>query len=312
MSIIDLFSRRQQHAKGVWPDVYVYDKMPDALRIQIVHLLFEALGNPREYNHDEGRVQEAYKVIVDTLCREYGLFRLPYRSDYGNHHLGQLVGFLLQEPDVEKVIDAIELSFKMIDGATRDWGYLHRNNGGAIADAVIIELNHRFLQHGVGYHFNSGEIMRVDSELIHTEVVKPALRLLSQKRFSGAQNEFLTAHEHYRSGESKAALNECLKAFESTMKVICDKRSWKYSKTATAKELIQICFDKELVPSFWQQSFASLRSLLESSIPTGRNRLSGHGQGASDIEVPDFLVSYMLHMTAATIVFLAEADSHHK
>jgi hypothetical protein len=93
------------------------------------------------------------------------------------------------------------------------------------------------------------------------------------------------------------------------MKAICEKRKWSYSKTATAKELIQVCFDNNLVPPFWQSFYASLRSVLESGVPTGRNKLSGHGQGATPTTVPAQLVSYMLHMTAASMLFLAEAES---
>ena len=124
-----------------------------------------------------------------------------------------------------------------------------------------------------------------------------------------AQQEFLKAHEHYRHGNAKEALNECLKAFESLMKIICKKRKWVISGNATAKQLIETCLNKGLIPSFWQSHFTALRSLLESGVPTGRNKVSGHGQGDNTDEVPNYLVAYMLHMTASTIVFLAEADS---
>jgi hypothetical protein len=50
--------------------------------------------------------------------------------------------------------------------------------------------------------------------------------------------------------------------------------------------------------------------MLESSIPTGRNRLSSHGQGSTPTTVPDYLVAYMLHMTASTLVFLTTADKN--
>lgn len=176
------------------------------------------------------------------------------------------------------------------------------------ADDAIEELNQRFKEHGVGYQFTNGQIIRIDSEFTHTEIVKPALRLLGQKQYAGAQQEFLKAHEHYRKRNAKEALNECLKAFESVMKAICDKRRWNYSKNATAKPLIQVCFDNGLVPSFWQSHYSSLRNLLESSVPTGRNKLSGHGQGTHPEAVPNHLVAYMLNMTASAIVFLAEAE----
>ncbi|HEY9117073.1 MAG TPA: hypothetical protein VIN11_04555, partial [Roseivirga sp.] len=187
---------------------------------------------------------------------------------------------------------------------------LHKQGADERASDAINELNARLKEHGIGFQFIEGEIVRVDSELIHSEAVKPALRLLNEKNYKGAQQEFLSAYEHYRHGKHKEALNDCLKSFESTMKSICDKRKWAYQQNATVKTLIQICFDNDLVPTFWQQQLSSLRSMLESSIPTGRNKLSGHGQGAKPIVVPDYLVAYMLHMTASTLVFLTTAENN--
>ena len=157
-----------------------------------------------------------------------------------------------------------------------------------------------------------GKIVRIDSEYLHSEVTKPALRILHKKHYAGARQEFLSAHQHYRKGEAKEALNDCLKAFESVMKAICDKRRWTYRNDVTAKGLIDICLNKELIPSFWQSHYSALRSLLESGVPTGRNKLSGHGQGTAPVAVPDHLAAYMLHMTASAIVFLAEAEAQLK
>ena len=308
MAIFDLFSKRQKKLRGDVPDVYVYDDLPSALRTQIVHIWLDTLGN--KGNYYEGKAHEYYPFIVNTLCREYGVFKLTGAKDYGDRdYINELANFFLNEPDIERSIDAVELSFRAIDRVTRDYNYLHRQNADDLADAAIEELNGRLKEHGVGYQFVDDEMIRVDSELVHSEVVKPALRLLNQKNYAGAQQEFLKAHEHYRHGNAKEALNECLKAFESLMKSICDKRGWGYSGNATAKNLIQACLDNGLIPAFWQQNFTSLRSLLESSIPTGRNKLGGHGQGVAATTVPDYLVAYMLHMTASTLVFLGEAEA---
>jgi hypothetical protein len=178
-----------------------------------------------------------------------------------------------------------------------------------IADEAIAELNIRFKEHGIGYQYSSNKIIRIDTEFIHHEIVKPALKLLRGKDFRGAQAEFLKAHEHYRHGRSLEALNECLKTFESVMKIICDKHSWQYAPSVTSKGLIQICLEKGLIPKYWDAYYTSLRSMLESSVPTGRNNLSGHGAGAKPVIVPDYLVAYMLNMTASTVVFLIEAES---
>ncbi len=93
------------------------------------------------------------------------------------------------------------------------------------------------------------------------------------------------------------------------MKSICDKRGWSYGDGDAAHALIAICFDNGLIPPFWKTQFSALRSLLESGVPTARNRLGSHGQGAAPKPVPDHIAGYVLHMTAAAIVFLAAAEA---
>lgn len=215
----------------------------------------------------------------------------------------------LSQQDLERTLDAVEVSFHYIDQRVRRYAFEVRSHGTLMADSAIKELNRRFKEHGVGYQFINGEIMQIDSEFIHSEAVKPALTLLNLGGYAGAEEEFLKAHEHYRRGKAKEAVNSCLKAFESVMKSICSKRAWTHNNSPTSKKLLAACFDNGLMPTFWQQNFASLRSLLESSVPTGRNKLGAYGQGTSSTAAPDHLVAYMLHMTASAIVFLCEAEA---
>lgn len=273
-----------------------------------MQILRDVLGSRDEFAHNH-KVQESYSAIVEVLRREYGVFSLTERhSGRSNTYLEELHTFILSDKDVDQVLSAIELSFKAIDQFTRKPDYMGNRWASRAADDAINELNGRFKEHGVGYDLVDGEIVRIDSELIHSEAVKPALRLLNQPQYAGAQEEFLRAYEHYRAGNAKETLNECLKAFESLMKAICEKRNWGCATNATAKDLIQTCFDHGLIPPFWQNQYAGLRSVLENGIPTGRNRVSAHGQGVTATEVPNHIVAYMLHLTASSIVFLAEAE----
>ena len=306
MAIFELFSKRQKKLRGEIPDIYQYDEIPNQLRVQIIYIWKDTIGK------DEGpfAIRTNYQLIIDTLCREYGFFELP-TARYGKNALQELADFLLQETNIEKVIDVIEVSFKVVSIITSKNGYLQRyQDAPKVAKRGIKELNNRFKEHGVGYQFINNEIIRIDSELIHVETVKPALKLLNEEHYQGAQEEFLSAYEHYRHGKNKEALNDCLKSFESTMKAIIDKHGWEVKNNATANNLIKVCFDNNLIPSFWQTQVTSLKSMLESSIPTGRNRLSGHGQGSTPTVIPDYLVAYMLHMTASTLVFLTTAEKN--
>ena len=198
MAIFDLFSKRQKALRGDVPYVFTYDDLPNALRVQIVHIWTDALGSNTDYYDDYGcgpNVKATYKFIVDTLCREYGMFKLPTAEKYQDRmYLNELANYLLQVEDVERQLDVVELSFRYIDRLTRKYDYLRKKNASEKADEAIHELNDRFKEHGVGFQFFEVEIVRVDSELLHSEAVKPALRLLNEKNYHGAQQEFLSAY----------------------------------------------------------------------------------------------------------------------
>ncbi len=302
MATFDLFSKRQRVMKGEVPDVYVYDNIPQPLRVQVVHIVNDAFG--LENYSSKGR--KFLQLIHDILCREYGLFILVEEAKYREKKPEDVLDFLLNAKSVDEAIDAIELCFRVINRFFRDENFRIHSNPKIAPDDAIAELNRRFREHAVGFQFESNEIIRVDSQFLHQEAVKPALGLLSQKEFAGANQEFLSAHEHYRHGRHEECLNECLKAFESTLKTICDLHGWAVAPNATAKPLLDCVYANGLIPSFMQTQFASLRSMLESSVPTIRNRLGGHGQGVQPRSVPSHFVSIQLHLTASCIVFLIE------
>ncbi len=307
--IYDTFSKRQKRLRGDTEDVFQYELIPSKLRVQVVHILNRTLGTADQFAKFN-LVRGAYCGVVSILREEMGEFNLvppgSRRSSILEH--SELTTFLVDYADTDWFLNAVEIAFKAVDTIARRTNYLGRLEAGLMADDAIADLNVRFKENAVGYQLIDGEIVRVDSELLHAEAVKPALRLLNTKEYAGPHQEFLNAYEHYREGRNKEALNDCLKAFESTMKAICDKRGWAYKPGDTAKALIDVLYAEGLVPSFWQNQFASLRGLLESSIPTGRNKQSGHGQGATPTTVPDHMAAYMLHMTASTLVFLTKAE----
>ena len=308
MAIYDLYSKRQKKLNGDTPDVYVYDNIPPALRAQIHHILNDVIGNPT-YVSSVDKVEQAYESISNVLVREYGFLSLPDAgSQHSNSYRVKVLNFLLNSSTYDQVLDVVEISFRLIDYLRSETSYENDMHFGCDYNGAVKELNYRCRENGIGYQLESGEIIRVDSQLVHAEVTKPALVLLSDATYSGANEEFLKAHEHYRHANYKECLNECLKSFESTMKSICDKRGWAYDPRATAQKLIEVCFANDLVPQFLQSQFSSLKSGLESGMPTVRNRLGGHGQGSQQVVVPEYLASYLLHLTATTILMLIKAE----
>ena len=314
MKIYELFSKRQKRLRGEVPDVYQYETIPQELRVQIVHIWRSVLRD--RYTDD---AKQVYESIHQKLSYEYGKFTLDQNgnSDYhrirnDSYDVTTVINFFLGTDDIERAVDVIELAFQCVDQDVRS------NRNGYFSprispDEAINELNYRFREHGVGYQYESGKIIKMDSQFIHSEAIKPTLIMLSDPMYEGANEEFLNAHEHYREGRYKECLNECLKAFESCLKTICKKRSWHYDdKRSTAKDLIQIVLDNDLIPSFMQSHFSALKSTLESGLPTVRNRQAGHGQGSSQVIVPEYIAAYALHLTASNILLLAKADEDMK
>lgn len=307
--LLNIFSKRQKINRGEIPEVYTYNTLPNPLRVQIVLIMHGVLGNERQYQDQYYGSRKAYQTVVESLCREYGQFQLVELNQYRHRsYQEELSNFILQEPDHERVLDAVELVGKIADTFARRYDFLRNQNASRSVDEALEELNLRFQEHAVGYRFESGEIIRIDSDYIHAETVKPALSLLRDKNFEGAEAEFRSAHEHYRHGRTKETLVECLKAMESVMKAICIKRNWSTDKNANCSTLIRILFENELIPQFWASHFSGLRANLEGGVPTARNKLSGHGQGTAVVEVPNHIATYVLHQTAASIVFLIQAD----
>ena len=316
MKIYELFSKRQKRIRGEVPDVYQYETIPHKLRVQIVRIWRAVLRD--RYNED---ARQVYEFLNQKLSYEYGKFTLDQSEDYSNsdyhrsrndsYDVTTVINFFLGTDDMERAIDVIELSFRYIDQDVR----YNRNgyfNPSISPDDAIKELNDRFREHGVGYQYESRQIVKIDSQIIHSEVVKPGLSFLSDPIYKGANDEFLKAHEHYRKGRYKECLNECLKAFESCLKIICQKRGWSYSEKDTANRLIEIVFDHDLIDSHMKSHFTALGSTLKSGVPTVRNRLSGHGQGPKEINVPEYIAAYILHLTASNILLLAKADEEMK
>lgn len=316
MPVWDLFSKREKRKRMQGQeDVFQYDTLPEPFRVQVVLIWRGVLGPWHENNMfpvtpDMYPPNGWWQSIHQVMLQEKGRFALCEEGRL--NPADQCVHYLLQQP-TENALDIIEVSFQHIDGVARQFDLYQRRHYGMPTgdpDDAIRELNARFREHGIGYEYTGGEIIRVDSKYIHAEAVKPAIQLLHGvgRGFDGPLQEFFSAHERYRKGERKDAISWALKAFESTLKAICTARGWTFDPHKdTASKLIEIVLANGLVPSYLQGQFTALRSVMESGVPTVRNKTSGHGQGPTPTDVPDHLTRYVLNLTASNIVFLLES-----
>ncbi|MBZ8120559.1 MULTISPECIES: STM4504/CBY_0614 family protein [Bacillus cereus group] len=300
----ETFSKRAKKRTGQIKDVYTYNIVPDRLRMQVIHIWEQAIG---EFN------EPIWDVVNKTMSKELGLYNLTSVKLQSSF---QRCAVFLQTCTDTEAIDFIELSFIIYKKDYETYGWNQSNNYGLADqsfDEAIEELNYWFKDNNLGYEFTNGELIRIDQTHMHEEVVKPAITLLFEEEFEGPAEEFLNAHKAYRKGDYKNALVEALKSFESTMKTICDKKGYTYNKGSdTAQKLITVLFDNNLIPEYMRNHFSGLRATLEAGLPTVRNKQAGHGQGSESIKVEPYFVEYAINLAATNIVFLINAFKESK
>lgn len=229
-------------------------------------------------------------------------------SNYHRTHRESLSTYFLTAP-ANIALDIIEVLFHSIRMLTEAPDFTNNTeNRRMTGPEAIVDLNGRFRENGIGFQFEGEILIRLDTDLLHEHAVRPALGVLRDLRFTGANAEFLKAHEHYRHGRYEECLVECCKAFESTMKCICTTRKWPFKSTGAAKDLIAVCLAQGLLEGYLTEQMTALRCLFESGIPTARNKSGGHGQGVTQRQVHEHFARYVMNQTATTILFLVESN----
>lgn len=285
-------------------DVFIYEPISQKFKnqfIKIVRNFFELKAFRDVYEKFWGNI---YDEILDF----HGLKLLPKRG-FHDDTSDRIESYFDELQNLDLELDVIEFCCRQIIWAS-EW-HLKSNFYSDIpneAKAGIAKINSRFRQNGLGYEFINDIIIKIDSNLLHTEVIKPVLHFIHDENFKAVDEEYRLAYEHYRHGNLPDCLTNCGKAFESTLKIICTKKNWQFDPVKdTAKKLITICFENGLVPKYLQQHYSSFISAIESGVPTIRNKDGGHGAGAEERKIPDYFASYMLHLTGTSIKLFTDA-----
>jgi hypothetical protein len=153
MPIFDLYSKRKKAIeRSEKPDVYQYEVIPENVINQISMIFCDAISN----------VEELWKYIITALAREYGDPSVLLSKQYDPSILDSRHSCLtfLKTEEIDKQLDLIELSCNIIHNNTYQ------------PERAINELNYRLREGGVGYQFENGVIVRMDSQFVHARNYK--------------------------------------------------------------------------------------------------------------------------------------------
>lgn len=297
----ELLSRRIKNSSGE-PEVYIYDMCPKEFRNQVFYIIEDLVEPYNNYDFD------MWDFLEEIFCREKGLKTMGRKNSIKANRYGKSnIEYYFEVANNEAFLDAVDMFFNFFDKKLRNIGpeYNNGTNSNQQVNKAITELNYRFKQHNLGYELLDGQIVRIDSKILHKEVVKPTLKLLYEQGFEGAEEEMREAYENRRKGDNKNAILYAGKAFESTIKTICSKKGYPYDAARdTAQKLINVLENNDFYPKYMTTHLTNLRATLETGLPVVRNKNAGHGQGATVVNVPDELVDYALHLASTNILFL--------
>jgi hypothetical protein len=288
------------------PEVFTYDSIPLGLKNQVIHIWNDFFFNNERF--PEKDAHEIWENIEKNIAEAHGLdslaseFHFVGLSDYG------VVCRYFKSCELLKTnLDIVQLSFNWIESIDQHFQtQFGRNPLTHTAGNAINKLNHRFRQNGIGYQYQNRAIIKVDSQLLYQEIIKPALNLLNDPLFNNPNKEYLEAHEYFKKNDFKACVISCGKALESTMKIICTQKRWEYGD-GTSSKLFNACFTNHLIPLYLQDHFNGIRKTMEAAA-TIRNKIA-HGGGETGIEIPAHFATYVLNLTGTTIKFLYDCFS---
>lgn len=305
MSVFKLYS----HSNKSISESFNYDKIPSELRIQLIHTWNEYFSQEQ---FPPNIAEEYIAQLASIIKKEHSLIALP--DPYYRTSLLQKIEIYFQQiEDTDKALDIVQLFCICIDISVTqlsNMGYSYPLS--KTASETIQEINERFRLKGIGYQYTNGKIIRLDNQFLHNEAVEKTFNLLNDPEYKNVNEEFLTAHDHFKHGRKADSLVWCLKAYESIIKIIASKNNWDYDKNANANKLTDLLFKNNFFPSFLEQAINNFRAFLENSTNTIRNKKGGHGSGVEANEVPDSLAQYMLYITGSTLNLFIETQKERK
>lgn len=294
--MFELYSMRHK-AETNRPEAFVYNSFPSAFRNQFFAIVKDVFDKPlMNYEYIWGPACKAF-AREKGLKAIYGYYGMEENSE-------KAFEYYVDHCDDREFLDLMDYVFSVIiSNPSIQMRFFDSRS--EFFSGAIDELNLRLKQHNLGYEFYNREIIKKTNTITHEKIVRPALQLLCDEAFRGAEDEYMSAWRHFTKNENKEAIVDAEKAFESTMKTICSRMGFSFDPDRDdAKKLLDVLKNNNFFPPYLESHLNTVVSSLQSGAPTVRNRTSGHGQGEDVKEVHENYAAYVLNLVASNIVFL--------
>jgi hypothetical protein len=284
MASIRVFSKR--HEQAIW-DRKLGLSLPRRLRRRIWSLLgrfdhtYYYQPDPTDNWNEKTTVLEQ---LPGELCHRYGEEHLLARTDDSGPRVSvDLKGFV-EGAYPSQVFDVAELFHAEIP-VERRLEFQREMN------AILEEERSE-------WRMADGQFFKVDSQFLEAHVVAKSYELLKAEGFEGALDEFNQARNELAADNVKGAIHNASKSLESVLKAVSGVES------GNAAALIRGLADKGFYEGLPDDVARAFGDQVLMTLPFLRNRLGGHGQGSTVVEVPRVFGELAVHLAASLLLFI--------
>ena len=165
------------------------------------------------------------------------------------------------------------------------------------------ELNVLFEEEDSPWRMADGQFFKIDSQFMNTYVVARCYELLKADGFEGALEEFNQARDELAGDNVKGAILNSCKSLESVLKASLR------TDSGTARVLIDRLVDDGFYEGLPQEFSRAFGQQVLMALPFIRNRLAGHGQGNSVVEIPRLYGELAINLAATFLLFIVQQSS---
>lgn len=152
--------------------------------------------------------------------------------------------------------------------------------------------------HQCPWRISDGQFFKLDADFMGERLAARAHDALAANQFTGAADEFSKARRELAEGETKDAILHAGKSFESVLKVLTG------NAHGNADRLIKDFVAQGFIDDLPEDVRAGFGDQVLKTLPSLRNKLAGHGQGAEIVTVDAAYGELAVQLAAAFHNFL--------
>lgn len=240
---------------------------------------FSVQRDPNDNWHDNTSAIDEAKW---DLLSDYGLDVFPWDSQPSLPAFDSMRQLVLSAGG-HHVLDAIEV----------ETSYL-----GDEKEAFRSKVNEILDSHECPWRISDGEFFKLDADFMGARLAARAHDALAANHFAGAADEYAKARRDLAEGETKDAILHAGKSFESVLKVLTE------NAHGNADRLIKEFVAKGFLDDLPEDMRVGFGEQVLKTLPTLRNKLAGHGQGAEIVTVDAAYGELAVQLAAAFHNFL--------